>query len=259
MKDNDHFATHHVSVTASEPDLEPEARQLAEKLGLPFSVQAAFLLILTPNYLGLQKKGSAAHPLFVDFLSSELTRRRKQATVRKELLARALGLKSNLQPKIIDATTGLARDSFILASLGFEVTMLERSPIICALLEDGLKRAKLDEKVASIISRLHLVQTDAVQWLKNNEAVDLIYLDPMFPERRKSALVKKNMQIFQDFLDQEDDSEKLLETALTCATSRVVVKRPRLAAPIAGKLPSYSLSGSSSRFDVYVKRKQQSI
>jgi 16S rRNA (guanine1516-N2)-methyltransferase len=241
-----------IAVTASTPELNARAEALAEQLKLPFSNDAEFLLIFTPLFLGLQKKDSDFQPLYVDFLSREMTRRRQQATVRKESLARALGLKNKTQPSIVDATAGLARDSFILACLGFEVTLLERSPIVAALLQDGLQRAALDETVAPIVSRLHLEQIEGVFWLKNAERPDLIYLDPMFPERKKSALVKKDMQIFQEIMHEEDDSELLLKTALECAKQRVVVKRPRLAEPITGPKPSFCLSGSSSRFDVYM-------
>lgn len=244
-----------IAVTNTTPELEKQAQQLAHQLQLPFTQnpnEYDFLLIQTPEFLGLQKNNSKTLPLYVDFLSAEMNRRRTQASLRREALARALGLKANTQPKIVDATAGLGRDSFILACLGFEVQMLERSPIVCALLQDGLNRASQDIKIAPIISRLQLIQTDAGSWLKTAERPDLIYLDPMFPERRKSALVKKNMQFFQEIIDEEEDADALLKIALTCANKRVVVKRPRLAQPLAGTVPTFNLSGSSSRFDIYL-------
>ena len=105
------------------------------------------------------------------------------------------------------------------------------------------------------MQRLHLIQSDAIFYLKNLEISarpDIIYLDPMFPERSKTALVKKEMRIFQDIVGDDNDADLLLKTALACASQRVVVKRPRLAKPLADIEPNNYLKGSSSRFDVYI-------
>src|SRR5690349_7877666 len=123
----------------------------------------------------------------IDFLSGPLAYRQKHTSLRKEALARAIGMPPNQHPVIVDATAGLGRDSFILASLGFEIIMLERSPIIFTLLEDALKKAST--KIPVIINRMHLIQADACEWLEIHgpKGVDVIYIDPMFPERRKTA------------------------------------------------------------------------
>lgn len=191
----------------------------------------------------------------IDFLSAKLQHRLKTLSLKKEMLARALGLKTNVSKKIIDATAGLGRDSFILAALGFEVTLIERSPIIFPSLEKALKIAKSHEKTAAIIQRMHLIHADSISWLKQlkkNDYPDLIYIDPMFPEKKKSALPKKDMQLFQEIVGEDADAELLLKTALTHAKERVVVKRPRLAEPLGNIEPSFSLTGSSSRFDAYL-------
>jgi len=245
-----------IAVTSSKTDLEKDAQSLANELDLPFTLDPAqydFILQLTPKHLGLLKTGKKMLPLFVDFLSGKLSYRREHASLRNESLARALGLNHRTSPLIVDATAGLGRDSFILASLGFEIQLLERSPIIHALLEDGMNRARLNAHVAPIINRMHLTQTDAKIWLENSiDQPDIVYLDPMFPDRQKTALVKKEMQFFQDVLGHDLDAEELLSAALACAHKRVVVKRPRLADPINGPTPSFSMKGSSSRFDIYL-------
>lgn len=246
-----------IAISASTPALEPIAQALAQQLQLPFTHDAHeydFVLHFTPKHLGLIKNGAKMLPLYVDFLSGKLTYRREHASLRHEALARALGLNHQDTPIIVDATAGLARDSFILAGLGFNVQLIERSPIIHALLMDGIKRAAANPHTAPIVARFNLIQADAITWLRAlSTPVDLIYLDPMFPEKQKSALVKKEMRFFQDLLGEDEDTEALLDTALACATKRVVVKRPRLAESIPGHTPSYSLKGSSSRFDVYIK------
>ncbi|HLB57500.1 MAG TPA: class I SAM-dependent methyltransferase [Gammaproteobacteria bacterium] len=240
-----------IAVFTSHVGLQSDAKQLARELQLPFIAEKTsdyeYLLILTPAYLALQKAKSK--PLYVDFLSKKMQYRRQQMSLRKEALARALGLKKQTASWIVDATAGLARDSFILASLGFEVTLLERSPLIHALIADGIRRASKD----SAVQRLHLIQADAIDWLTHlKNKPDIIYLDPMFPERKKSALSKQDMRIFHDVIGDDTDANDLLKTALACAKERVVVKRSRLAPALLGPLPHFSQCGRSSRFDVYL-------
>lgn len=253
-----------IAVTTTESEKVTLAQQLADKLQIPFiaspssteAQQYRYLLVYTSHYLGIQKTTDKKFaPFYIDFLSGKLAYRGQQAGLRKELIARAMGVKPIEQPKIVDATAGLGRDSFILATLGFDVILLERSPVIALLLEDALKRAQADKQTAPIINRMHLQQTDAILWLNDNKMqnYDVIYLDPMFPERKKSASVKKEMVILQDLLDNDQDAPALFEAALACAQKRVVVKRPRLAANIVERAPNFALEGKSSRFDIYLK------
>jgi 16S rRNA (guanine1516-N2)-methyltransferase len=248
-----------INVSTHFIDLKPTAQVLAKRLALPYADERAsaadYSLLLTPDHLCLQDNQTKSLPLIIDFLSGPMTYRRQRISLKRETLARAMGLKSNTTPKIVDATAGLGRDSFILACLGFEVTLLERSPIIQALLQDGIQRAQQDETVGPIANRLHLITTDTRTWLQNLKSAeypDIIYLDPMFPERNKSALAKKEMRIFHDIVGEDVDADQLLPVALTCATKRVVVKRPRLATPLANLTPSFSQTGSSCRFDIYL-------
>lgn len=212
-----------------------------------------YLLLLTPQFLGLQKMGEKLNPFYIDFSSGKLFYRSQRAGLRNELLARAMGFKPVQSPRILDATAGLGRDSFILSTLGFEVWMTERSPTLWALLTDALKRAKDHALLLPVIERLHLMHADASEVLRKGERFDVIYMDPMFPERKKSASVKKEMAILQDLLGKDDNSTELFELALTCTQQRVVIKRPRLAAYLTGLKPNFSLTGKSSRFDVYLK------
>ena len=137
----------------------------------------------------------------IDFLSKQMTYRRQHAGLRRELIARAIGTHPRDNPYIIDATAGLGRDSFILAALGFNVTMLERSPVIHQLLQDGLDKAR--HTLPDIIGRMQLIHADAIDWLanlKDDRRPDVVYLDPMFPDRKKSASVKKEMVLMQELL-----------------------------------------------------------
>lgn len=242
-----------IAVFTHYSELLPTALALSRELNLPYQENADYLLVLTPDYLGLQKTGEKSLPLHIDFSSGRMNYRRENISLRKELLVRAMGLKSHSEPFIVDATAGLARDSFILAALGFKVQLIERSPIIHALLRDGIARGLKDAAIEPILKRMELIQSDAILWLKSlTKKPDIIYLDPMFPERKKSALSKLDMRIFHHIAGDDVDAELLLQIALTCATGRVVVKRPRLAEELAKIKPTYSLAGSSSRFDIYI-------
>ncbi|EKD54034.1 MAG: hypothetical protein ACD_60C00128G0010 [uncultured bacterium] len=244
-----------IAVYTLHTDLKTAAKALAKKLQLPYTKEALYWILLTPEYLGLQKVSEKLAPLYIDFSSGKMAYRQQHASIREETLAKALGLKHGKERYIIDATAGLARDSFIIAALGFKVELIERSPIISALIEDAFKRARNHPHIAPIIERMHLVTGDAITLLANrSERPDIIYLDPMFPLRKKSALPKKDMQIFHDVIGPDEDTDELLKTALACAKDRVVVKRARLSSELGRIKPSFALSGTSSRFDIYLLR-----
>lgn len=198
-------------------------------------------------------------PLKVDFTAGRAAHRRRFGGGRGQLIARACGLAAGVTPSVIDATAGLGRDAFVLASLGATVLMIERVAEIHALLADGLARAARDPETAEIVARMQLAHGDAKHDLAtlvaaSTVAPQVIHLDPMFPHREKSALVKKEMRLFRELAGADDDAPELLEAALEVATHRVVVKRPRKAPPIAGPAPQHVIEGKTSRYDLYVRR-----
>jgi 16S rRNA (guanine1516-N2)-methyltransferase len=196
--------------------------------------------------------------LHIDFASKSLAYRLKHGGGRSQLIAKAVGIKSKENPlTVLDATAGLGVDAFILANLDCDVLMLERSPIIAALLKDALERASQNPNFKNI--KLRLLEADSIDYLaklasnKSAPKPDVIYIDPMYPIRTKSALGKKNLRILKDIVGEDLDAPKLLANALACARKRVVVKRPRLGATIAGKCePDLVFKGKSSRYDVYL-------
>lgn len=216
--------------------------------GLP-----ALLLSVTPQGLALQATGKGAPgPVWVDFCGGALAHRRKFGGGAGQLIAKAVGIKGSCRPTILDATAGLGRDSFVLASLGCRVTLVERSSVIQLLLADGLQRALQDPEAAPICQQMQLVGGDAIDLLsRGGSNAQVVYLDPMFPHREKSALVKKEMRAFRQVVGDDADGGALLAAALASGCARVVVKRPRKAAPLAGPAPGYQLGGKSSRYDIY--------
>ena len=175
---------------------------------------------------------------------------------RGQPLARAVGLKPGYDPTVIDATAGMGRDAFVLATLGCRVHMLERSPVIAALLADGLARATADAELGPVISgHLRLVHTDAIAYLRGltaEERPEVVYLDPMYPHRRKAALVKKEMRTFRTLVGEDPDAGELLLAALEAARKRVVVKRPKGAEPLPGPRPNAAVESPNTRYDLYV-------
>ena len=188
----------------------------------------------------------------VDFGNAAMRRRRRGG--HNEPLGRAVGVGKWSPLRLVDATAGLGRDSFVLADLGCQVIMLERVAVVHALLADGLRRALASEDpwLQAAASRLSLLGADAEDWLtrEHPEPVDVIYLDPMFPARTKSARVKKEMWLFQELLESQE-SGALLEPALALARRRVVVKRPARAPSLENRAPSFTIPGKTVRFDVY--------
>ena len=79
-----------------------------------------------------------------------------------------------------------------------------------------------------------------------------VYLDPMFPERTKSAAVKKKFQLLHHLEQPCTDEESLVEAALAVHPRKVVIKRPVKGPLLAGVKPSYQLAGKAVRYDVLV-------
>lgn len=246
-----------IRVDALAEQYQTVALSLAKELSLTTTGEAEFALQIDADGLQLQlltEKNIGA--LRVDFVQGALAHRIKFGGGKGQMIAKAVGIQGNVLPTIVDATAGLGRDAFVLASLGCSVTMLERQPIIATLLKDGLARGLANGEVAPIIKRMSLIQSDAIELMQNwqSNIPQVVYLDPMFPERDKSALVKKEMRLFKSLIGADLDVQQLLISALHLASHRVVVKRPRKAASIEGIKPCYKLEGKSSRYDIYVKK-----
>lgn len=239
-----------------------QAILLANKLGINFvqsqepeelSKYQAVLILDAEKLSMLQCTKDNIGAVYVDFVSGVANHRRKFGGGKSQMLAKAMGLNKFKNPHVLDATAGLGRDAFVLACLGCKVDMVECSPIIFELLKDGLQRANQDLSISQITKNMSLTNADSCQYIENLVTKpDVIYLDPMFPKRDKSALVKKEMRIFKEILEDDADSDKLLEVSLTKATKRVVVKRPRKSPFLQDKKPSFVMEGKANRFDVYV-------
>ncbi|MEW9681881.1 class I SAM-dependent methyltransferase [Pseudomonas sp. TE50-2] len=247
-----------IRVEALAAQFQAQAEAWAQRLGLPLVDEAAeFAVQLGAEGLQIQQLGpQAPGPVRVDFVEGQAAHRRLYGGGNGQMIAKAVGIAQGVRPRVLDATAGLGKDAFVLASLGCEMTLIERQPLIAALLEDGLARARGDAEIGPIVARMQLLTGNAIERMRawEGEAPQVIYLDPMFPHRDKSALVKKEMRVFRPLVGDDLDAPALLEAALALATHRVVVKRPRKAPIIEGGKPSHSLQGKSSRYDIYPKK-----
>ncbi|MEI6896305.1 MAG: class I SAM-dependent methyltransferase [Psychromonas sp.] len=244
-----------ITLICNDSALSSTAKKLREKWGFINPNSEQFRLHLLPEHLALEQLDDPSQGMvFVDFIAGATAHRRKFGGGKNQAIAKAVGLKAGVKIDVIDATAGLGRDAFVLASLGCHVTLVERSPVAAALLDDGLQRAYLNFEIGEWMQqRMQLQFGSSVEYLNNNQT-DVVYLDPMFPHKKKSALVKKEMRVFQGVVGADLDADNLLDAALQSARYRVVVKRPDYAPFLADKKPTMSIKTKKNRFDVYVKQ-----
>ena len=247
-----------MTVLFAEPIFLLEAQMFAQCNGLELVTQrpnnALYLEYKETLYL---VDGCTNEAITVDFLGGKSRHRRQSGG--GELLLKALGVTTNSTISVLDATAGLGRDAFVIASHGATVTLLEQCSIVFLLLDRAITTGKAigSDVEQQVLNRMHLLSNNSIDYFSYHSA-DVVYLDPMFPVRKKSALVKKEMRILQKLLPHIDDNETqakaLFEAGYNAAIYRVVVKRP-LKAPLLSdkKKPAFQLKGKSVRFDVYTK------
>lgn len=180
--------------------------------------------------------------------------RLKQGNLEREILVKAVRIKGvkNEDITVVDATAGMGEDSLLLAAAGFKVLLFEKNHVIASLLEDALQRAKKEEMLAKTVSRMTFSEgssVEAMNKMKKGDA-DVIYLDPMFPQRSKSGLIKKKFQLLQQIESPCDDEEELLFAAKKAEPKKIVIKRPLKGPFLAGIKPDYSVNGKAIRYDV---------
>lgn len=242
-----------VSVTES-ADIN-RAHDLAALLGLTFSSLdiSQPQLVLTSARLEVRAP-QLGNPIYVDFISGKNAHRRQFGGGKGQPLARAAGLKTTPLPSIVDATAGFGRDAYVLASLGAQITLLERNPIMACLLQDAIDRGLMDTDMAAEINRMRVINCDSANYLNQLPEIDrpdVVYMDPMYPSREKSALVKKDMRLLHELVGPDTDSACLLEVARRVARKRVVVKRPKSAPFVADQKPSAVIESKNTRYDIY--------
>ncbi len=248
-------------VASDDPAALRRARRLATQLGLSSwnrgtDDDAYSLRIDRDRVELLAPRSQGFRPFSIDFGPRGAAGRIQRSNRRNEPLIRAVGARQATSYRVVDATPGLGRDAMLLAAYGFRVTLVERSPVVVALLDDALCRAAMAAPQWRMAAqRLTLRSGDSIRWLSALPPAgrpDVVYLDPMFPQRRKSALVRKEMRILQAIVGEDRDSGQLMEVALERARHRVVVKRPKGSNCLGDVRPDHVIDSKSVRYDVYL-------
>ncbi|CAH0993361.1 Ribosomal RNA small subunit methyltransferase J [Sinobacterium norvegicum] len=248
-------------VFSCQPGCDERAALLAGAVGSTVVASLAqcpkdqYVLMVSDDGLRLAMAGGKGGDIIADFGAGAVAHRRLHGGGKGQMIAKAVGFGKGVTPSVLDATAGMGKDAFVLATLGCQMSLYERSPIVAQLLSDGLQRAAEfgDGELQQIVGRMQLHHGDAIEVMAaaTSPLADVIYLDPMFPASKKSAAVKKEMQAFQQVVGKDMDGEALLAAAINAAGYRVAVKRPRKGEPLPGVKPGFQLMGKSSRYDIY--------
>ena len=189
----------------------------------------------------------------IDFSGGAVGYRFRRGGERGHPLVRAAGIKRDRLPLIVDATAGLGRDAFLLASAGATVILIERSAEVHALLKEALARASAQSpELAEVVARMTLVHGDAKDRLPELKP-DVVIVDPMHPPRRNTALVKQEMRQLSAIVGADVDAHETMAVALASARERVVLKWPLHAAPLL-ETPkaSHQFAGKTVRYEVFM-------
>jgi len=197
---------------------------------LESTLPEGFALIVCNETLSLRRDDGVK--LCIDFVDGKIARRSMETGRARQPLAKAAGLSSLTRrlgevPTIVDATGGLGQDAWFLAALGATVILIERHPVLHAMLEDALHRAGSQAESSDTAKRITLVHEDAVTWLQHNAPTPVVHLDPMYPIRKKKADSRKGAQFLHALAGPDTGNEELLPAALAHASARVLVKRPK--------------------------------
>ena len=247
--------TSEIKVMACASEDVEKARYISQKLNAPMinglnNKQTDTGLVLKVAKEGLTLTDGV---LTINGDFSKMIQRVKPGNLQKEILIKAVRIKGKDRINVIDATAGMGDDSLILAAAGFNVIMYEQDKIIATLLESAVEHAKEIEELKDIVTRMQVNCEDSIRAMRNlNERPDVILLDPMFPERQKSAMVKKKFQLLGQLEKPCNNEEELMQAAIDAKPRKIVVKRPAKGPYLAGKKPSHSIGGKAVRYDCYI-------
>ena len=231
------------------------AKRLCQQLGLQCSERGIDFPYFELSESSLAWIADGISPaLSVQLQQGKMAYRRDHISRSSEPLLRAIGWKANQTLTVVDATAGLGRDAVMMASAGCRVRLLERQAILYALLYDAIHR--LQHNNDPLCERIDLYLSDSINELTHHVqqlSAQVIYLDPMYPHRKKSALVKYDLRLVRELAGTDPDSEQLLAAALATSAPRIVVKRPKGAAPLGHQTVSHTINAVNTRYDVYLR------
>lgn len=225
------------------------ALALSQQLGAPIAEKPGDELTLVIDGSGLSLVGCGMR------YQGDFTRMLNRVTkgrLHHEMLVKIAKTKTE-HPIAVDAAAGMGEDSFLLAAAGYEVYLFEQDAVIAALLKDALRRAREDERLCGIVTRMHLTEGNSIELMPQiEEKPEIVYLDPMFPPRKKSGLIQKKLQLIQKLEQPCADEKELFDAAAALHPKKIIIKRPLNGALLADQKPSYTVKGKAIRYDVVV-------
>ena len=225
------------------------ADMLSRQLGVPLadSMGEALTLVFDGTGLSLVGYGMCYQGDFARMLN-----RVTKGRLHHEMLVKIARTKTE-HPVAVDAAAGMGEDSFLLAAAGYEVYLFEQDAVIAALLRDALYRAGEDDRLREIVGRMHLSEGNSIELMPRlGITPEIVYLDPMFPPRKKSGLIHKKLQLIQKLEQPCADERELFAAAAALHPKKIIIKRPLNGAPLADRKPSYTVKGKAIRYDVVV-------
>lgn len=225
------------------------AERLSQQLGVPIADSMGGELTLVFDDAGLSLVGCGMR-YQGDF--ARMLNRVTKGRLHHEMLVKIAKTKTE-RPIAVDAAAGMGEDSFLLAAAGYEVYLFERDKVIAALLRDALRRARQDDRLREIVGRMRLIEGDSIERMpKLDIKPEIVYLDPMFPPRKKSGLIQKKLQLIQKLEQPCADEQELYAAAVSLRPKKIIIKRPLNGALLADQKPSYTVKGKAIRYDVVV-------
>ena len=238
-----------IVICAVDPAFAEEAALLAQRIGARVSDEPGDKLTLLVDRDGISLTGYGLS-LRGDF--TQMLHRITRGRLSHEMLVKMTKTKSE-HPVAVDATAGMGEDALLLAAAGYEVILFEQDAVIAALLRDAMNRAKNHPGLSKAIGRMKLIEGDSIELMHDMvRSPEVVYLDPMFPERRKSGLINKKLQLLQKLEQPCAQEEELLNAALFVRPKKIIIKRPLKGAYLAGRKPGYTVKGKAIRYDCIV-------
>ncbi len=183
--------------------------------------------------------------LRIDFQNDSENYKKKKLSISSEPLSRALGSGAK-GLRILDLSAGMGIDAIFLVQLGYQVTAIERNPLLFLTLQNAQQKWNDEYK-----KNINFVFSESQAYLNSTvENFDVCYFDPMFPQKKKSALPKQEMVLFKNLIGADEDASNVLKLALDSKKfKRCVVKRPVSAESLLS--PSGAIKGKIIRYDIY--------
>lgn len=176
---------------------------------------------------------------------------RKNYSLAREPLAKALGLKRSVPSLVVDLTAGTGKDAVLICSFGAKVVAFERNATVFTLLAYEYQKLLRQRPEHPLIERLSL------NWGEFNaelaiDQVSAFYFDPMYEQlkKKRTAKPRKEMVAFENLIGADEDQMKFAQLMMQLSPRKLIIKRP-LKAPVLLEKRNVCFEGKTTRYDLY--------